>query len=200
MSHQTKAHSIWGGGAATTTKGAAVSRVGANVVGEVVRFRTFPSETSRRLMATMALAMDMPRALMKMEGGAVGHVDIPHDSPDDVSDADWSDAESEGGVEDVEEVDDWLDNTKEGGKKKQKPRTIFHPSKMQMARTISKCLPKQDVEQFELLFKTFQGVTECPSGCDNCGTDVNAFIIKTRVGCIDTLGTSASIRCGECGL
>ncbi|KAI2496632.1 hypothetical protein MHU86_17891 [Fragilaria crotonensis] len=157
MSHQTKAHSIWGGGAATTTKGAAVSRVGANVVGEVVRFRTFPSETSRRLMATMALAMDMPRALMKMEGGAVGHVDIPHDSPDDVSDADWSDAESEGGVEDVEEVDDWLDNTKEG--KKQKPRTIFHPSKMQMARTISKCLPKQDVEQFELLFKTFQGVT-----------------------------------------
>ncbi len=62
-------------------------------VGEVVRFRTFPSKTSRRLMATMALAMDMPRALMKMEGGAVGHIDIPHDSPEDVFDADWSNVE-----------------------------------------------------------------------------------------------------------
>lgn len=44
-------------------------------------------------MATMALAMDMPRALMKMEGGAVGHIDIPHDSPEDVFDADWSNVE-----------------------------------------------------------------------------------------------------------
>ena len=62
-------------------------------------------------------------------------------------------------MDDVEEVDDRQDKKKEGGKKKRKPRTIFHPSKMQMARTISKCLPKQDVEQFELLFKTFQVVT-----------------------------------------
>ena len=39
-------------------------------------------------MATMALAVDMPQPLMKIEGGAVGHIDIPHDSLDDVSDAD----------------------------------------------------------------------------------------------------------------
>ena len=92
MSHQAKAQSTWVGGAATN-RAAAYRVCGNDAVGEVVRFRTFPSETSRRLMATMALAMDMPRALMKMEGGAVGHIDIPHDSPEDVFDADWSNVE-----------------------------------------------------------------------------------------------------------
>lgn len=76
------------------TKGRATSttcmtpRVCAAVVGEVVRFRTFPSETARRLMATMALAIDNPRASLKMRGGAVGRMDI---SPDfsDGSDTDF---------------------------------------------------------------------------------------------------------------
>jgi hypothetical protein len=49
-----------------------------------------------------------------------------------------------------------------------------------MARTISKCLPKQDVKEFERIFKLFQGVGVCPSGCDS-GISINALIIKTRV-------------------
>ena len=40
--------------------------------------RTFPSETARRLMATMAMAMDNPRALLeKWSGsGSIGLVDM----------------------------------------------------------------------------------------------------------------------------
>lgn len=67
------------------------------VGGEVVGFRTFPSETARRLIATMALAVDSPRALMRMDGGAVGHhMDImqPDFSEDD------SDVEFLDGVQD----------------------------------------------------------------------------------------------------
>jgi hypothetical protein len=84
------------------TKGRATSttcmtpRVCAAVVGEVVRFRTFPSETSRRLMATMALAIDNPRASLKMRGGAVGRMDI---SPDF---SDGSDTDLLHGVDEVD--------------------------------------------------------------------------------------------------
>jgi hypothetical protein len=56
----------------------------------------------------------------------------------------------------------------------------YDPSKSQMA-TFSKCLPKQDVKEFERLFKSFQGVGVCPSGCDSRGISINALIIKTRV-------------------
>lgn len=142
------------------------------VGGEVVGFRTFPSETARRLIATMALAVDSPRALMRMDGGAVGHhMDMQPDFSEDDSDVEFLD-----GVQDDKTL-----KKKRRGKKKWKPRTSFHPSHGQMAHTISKCLPKQDVDRFEFLFKSFQGVTDCPSGCDSGNTDVNALIIKTRV-------------------
>ena len=201
MSRQVRAQSMCVGGA--VTKGRATSttcmtpRVCAAVVGEVMRFRTFPSETSRRLMATMALAIDNPRASLKIRGGAVGRMDI---SPDfsDGSDTDLLhgvdevDGEERGHAErpdvsgtgllgGLEEADERRGNEMDGGKRKRKTRTNFNPSKGQMARTISKCLPKQDVDRFELLFKLFQDVTECPSGCDSCDIDVNALVIKTRV-------------------
>jgi hypothetical protein len=84
---------MWVGGRAVTKKRATSTtcitpRVRAAVVGEVVRFRTFPSETARRLMATMALAIDSPRASLEMRGGAVGRMDISPDFSDDGSDTD----------------------------------------------------------------------------------------------------------------
>ncbi|KAI2493369.1 hypothetical protein MHU86_21151 [Fragilaria crotonensis] len=50
-------------------------RASSSTLGSRVRQRTFPSETARRLMATMALDCGNPRALLKMTGGVVGHVD-----------------------------------------------------------------------------------------------------------------------------
>ena len=66
-------------------KSSVASLVGGCVNKEVVRLRTFPSETSRSLMATMALAIDNPWALMRKKGlaGAIGLVDM---LPDDVAD------------------------------------------------------------------------------------------------------------------
>ena len=48
---------------------------------DIVRFRTFPSEITRRLLATMALARDNPRAFLigNRGSGYVGLVDIPPD-------------------------------------------------------------------------------------------------------------------------
>ena len=45
---------------------------------DVVRFRTFPSEITRRLLATMVLARDNPRAFLigKKRSGSVGLVEI----------------------------------------------------------------------------------------------------------------------------
>ena len=69
------------------------------------------------------------------------------------------------------------------GKKNQRRTDRFGiPSKPQMAQTFSKCLPKQDVKDFESLFTLFQVLSECPTGCDNHrGLDDSAKILKTRV-------------------
>ena len=67
-------------------------------------------------------------------------------------------------------------------KRKRKPKHRgYDPSKGQMARTFSMCLPKQDVKEFERLFKSFQGVGVCPPGFDSCGIGINTLILKTRV-------------------
>ena len=52
--------------------------------------RTFPSETSRRLLATMALDCDNPQALLNLTGGVVGHVDSVLPNTDLLSDSDSS--------------------------------------------------------------------------------------------------------------
>ena len=143
----------------------------------VVWHRTFPSETSRRLMATMALAMDHPRALLTKKGGSVGLLDIPPDE--------FLDGALDTGSSSVGYVDSQVENhgkpsrrgmssgvdlsdgvaaavvspvsssSMKKRKRKRKHRD-FDPSKGQMAHTFSKCLPKQDVKEFERLFKLFQ--------------------------------------------
>ena len=63
----------------TSKKSSTASPVAGGVDKEVVRLRNFPSETSRRLVATMALAIDNPRALMRKKGvlaGAIGLVNM----------------------------------------------------------------------------------------------------------------------------
>jgi hypothetical protein len=183
----------------------------------VVRYRTFPSEISRRLMATMALAMDHPRALLTKRGGSVGLLDIPPDEfLDGALDTGSSSVGSvDGHVEDhgnplrrgtsgvdlsdgvaadvvfpissavVADACPMMEahggsSSRKKRKRKRKHRD-YDPSKGQMARTFSKCLPKQDVKEFERLFKLFQGVGVCPSGCDSRGISMNALILKTQV-------------------
>ena len=163
-----------------------------------VRQRTFPSETARRLLATMALdSGNNPRALLNLSGGVVGHVKslIPNagePSADDSSSVDSAAVEAsitpgnslvsvDGGhrvVGNGVKKPSRLSNKK----KRIKPISSYSiPSKPQMARTFSRCLPKQDVDEFERLFGSFQGVTSCPTGCNNGGIDPNAVIIKTKV-------------------
>ncbi len=120
-------------------------------------------------MATMALDCGNPRALLNLSGGVVGHVKSL------VPEALSSECNS---VSDGVTVGEVISDRK---KRKKSIACFSLPSKPQMARTLSKCLPKQDVEEFERLFNSFQGETSCPPGCDNQGVDVNALIIKTRV-------------------
>jgi hypothetical protein len=162
-------------------KSAAASPVGSGVDKEFVRLQTFPSETSRRLMATMALAIDNPWALMKKKGvaGAIGLVDM---LPGDVADlVDAGNGEEHGNGVDVFGRQGNFPAETKGSKRKPKPRSCFQPSRGQMARTFSKCLPKQDANEFEDLFIEFQSVRECPPGCDNQGIDTDEEIIKQRV-------------------
>jgi hypothetical protein len=51
--------------------------------------------------------------------------------------------------------------------------TCFLPSKNQVAATISKCLPKQDAAQFEVLFKGFQcnNNKNMPTELSNAGVE-----------------------------
>ena len=174
--------------------------------------RTFPSETARRLLATMALDNGNPRALLNLTGGVVGHVDSVVPNPDLLSDSDSSTAEvAEVGECDAEregcgsEKKKFLSNKK---KRKKSINACAIPSKPQMARTFSKCIPKQDVVEFERLFNSYQGLTSCPSGCDNRRIDPNALIIKTRVvtilwalqrlyGCENVVCESTDEICGE---
>ena len=177
--------------------------------------RNFPSETARLLLATMALDNGNPRALLNLTGGVVGHVDSVVPNPDLLSDSDSStaevavvvgegDAEREGcGSEEMK----FLSNKKE---RKKSINACAIPSKPQMACTFSKCIPKQDVVEFERLFNSYQGLTSCPLGCDNHRIDPNALIIKTRVvtilwalqrlyGCENVVCESTDEICGECG-
>jgi hypothetical protein len=165
-------------------------------------------------MATMALAMDHPRALLTKKGGSVGLLDIPPDEfldgaldtgssvgaidcqaecrgnplQQDVSGLDLSKGVADGVISptlstlvpDAGPMIEAHGDSKKKRKRKPKHRG-YDPSKSQMARTFSKCLPKQDVKEFERLFKSFQGVGVCPSGCDSRGISINALIIKTRV-------------------
>ena len=219
MSGQTKPCAIW----VSTKNGSAVQKATPSVTrgtprvraannDDVVRFRTFPSETARRLMATMALAMDHPRALLTKKGGSVGLLDIPPDefldgaldtgssvgaidcqaeccgntSRQDVSGMDLSKGVADGVISPILSTLDAGAGPIEahGDSKKKRKRKPKHrgydPSKIQMARTFSKCLPKQDVKEFERLFKSFQGLGVCPSGCDSRGISIDALIIKTR--------------------
>ena len=163
-----------------------------------VRQRTFPSETARRLMATMALASGKPRALLNLSGGVVEHVRslvpeafLSSDSDSEESTRNELDGDDTASAGTVKPVGVDFGNAAAADKlkqklnrKKKKKKSISYlsvPSKPQMARTFSKCLPKQDVEDFERLFNSFQGQTSCPPGCDNRGIDVNALIIKSRV-------------------
>lgn len=164
-----------------------------------IRQRTFPSETARRLMATMALDGGNPRALLNMTGGVVGHVNSLMPSSDcvesDSGDSTFGDnndrsRETIGKDSDfcVSDGCEYTDGNKKGvnrrteKKKRRKSICSFSiPSKPQMARTFSKCIPKQDVAAFERLFNSFQRQTSCPPGCDNGRIDVNALIIKSRV-------------------
>ena len=58
----------------------------------------------------------------------------------------------------------------------------FVPSKNQVAATISKCLPKQDAAQFEVLFKGFQcNKKNIPTDLSNAGVDPFARVVNTRV-------------------
>ena len=146
---------------------------------EVIRLRTFPSETSRRLLATMSLAKDQPRSSIGKAGaGTVGLLDIDA-VPIDTLLPNGFDTDTKT----MDEVVDGGGKGKKKGKRKQKPRgpNGFDPSKGQMAKTFSKCLPKQDAEEFERLFRSYQGVTACPSGCDNRGISTDELILKTRV-------------------
>ena len=156
---------------------------------DVVRFRTFPSEITRRLLATMAFARDCPRAfLIGKKGGSVGLVDIPLDERfGGASDGALGDGASDTGssIGDGSKPAAVAGKVQAGKRKRErKPKAKgrgYVPSKIQMARTFSKCLPKQDVEEFEMLFKSFQGVDKCPPGCDNRGVSIDALLIKTRV-------------------
>jgi hypothetical protein len=165
-------------------------------------------------MATMALAVDHPRALLTKKGGSVGLLGIPPDG--EFSDGASNAGSLAGAVEDQAECRGstlWRDVSGEKfservadcvvlpissasvadfgpveargdskAKRKQKPKQRgFDPSKGQMARTFSKSFPKQDVKEFKRLFKSFQGLVVCPSGCDSRGISINALIIKTRV-------------------
>ena len=113
------------------------------------RKRTFPSETARRLMATMAMAMDNPRALLEKRSGSgsIGLVDmLPGDVARLLLDVDVEGKPglpfSLGGV--LAE-----DNGKVRDGSAPRARGSYVPSKRQMSCTFSKCLPKQDVENFE---------------------------------------------------
>ena len=151
--------------------------------------RTFPSETGRRLLATLALDSGNPRALLNMTGGVVGHVDSVVPKWDHLSDSDSSTAEVAAEVECSSDVggsglskkSTSMSNKKKKKKRKKSVNACSIPSKPQMARTFSKCLPKQDVIEFERLFNEYQGSTMCPPGCDNRDVDPNALIVKTRV-------------------
>ena len=167
--------------------GGSVRKAGMRKASSSARQRTFPSETARRLLAAMAHDRGNNRALLKMKGGVLGHVNslIPED--DNVSDGDSENLNSV----DVEDVEDDDNKNKREGKRKRRNQTYKKnqrrtnrfgiPSKPQMAQTFSKCLPKQDVKDFESLFTLFQVLSECPTGCDNRGLDDSAKILKTRV-------------------
>ena len=138
---------------------------------EAVRLRTFPSETCRRILATQALAIDSPRALLK-DGGCVGQ--LPSVCFGSFSDGEES---SLSGSSDEE----MAKGKKRRKKKNSAVRRCFVPSKGQVAHTISKCLPRQDAAQFEDVFKLLQSEKGCPSDCDNRDVDPNALVTKTRV-------------------
>jgi hypothetical protein len=133
-------------------------------------------------MATMALASDNPRALMRKEGvsGAIGLVDMLPGDVAELLNAGVGD-EPGNGVDVSVRRGTFPAEAKSGKKRKPKPRSCFQPSRGQMAKTFSKCLPKQDANRFEDLFKEFQSVGECPPGCDNRGVDADEVIIKLRV-------------------
>ena len=172
--------------------------------------RTFPSEAGRRLLATMALDCGNPRALLNLTGGVVGHVDSVVPNTDLLSDSNSSTAEVAAVVECNSEGGGCGSKMKYLSNKKRKKsmNACVIPSKPQMVRTFSKCLPKQDVVEFERLFNSYQGLRSCPPGCDNCGIDPNALIIKTRVvtilwalqqlyGCENVVCESTDEICGE---
>ena len=177
--------------------------------------RTFPSETARRLLAMLALDSGNPRALLNMTGGVIGHVDSVVPKWDHLSDSDSSTVEaaaevkcnSEGGGSGRREMATSNINKKKK-KRKKSMNACSIPSKPQMARTFSKCLPKQDVDEFERLFIKYQGLASCPPGCDNREIDPNALIVKTRVvtilwalqqlyGCKNVVCESTNEICGE---
>ena len=88
----------------------------------------------------MALARDHPRAILIGKESSVGLVDIPLDE--------LSDGASDGAYDTGSSIAD--DSNVGGGKveagkwkrKRKRKERSYDPSKIQMARTFSKCLPK----------------------------------------------------------
>ena len=136
--------------------------------------------------------------------GSVGLVDIPPDElpPDAALDSAYhGDGSSDTGSSSDESNAVGAGKVQSGKRKRKLKRKVkergYVPSKTQMAYTFSKCLPKQDVVEFESLFKSFQGVDECPPGCDNRGIGMDALLIKTRVLSILWSATSANLWCEQ---